>query len=164
MSLKQRLHDIIAAGGDVAVPVLTAVNVASGVLPPLQASTGAALFILDEVKKFKESKEEWERFGRYVVDATARVVAALDSYDASSKGAWVGNIRKLNQALQRIQTEIGRLSEKMERRPGIRNFFSHMKKPGRIDDLKRNLDEALALFQVITLGPHGYVTTSISLS
>ncbi|KAF8316249.1 uncharacterized protein EI90DRAFT_3134535 [Cantharellus anzutake] len=150
MSLKQRLHDIISAGGDVAVPVLNAVNSASGVLPPLQAATGAALFILDEVKKFKESKEEWERFGRYVVDATARVVAALDSYDASSEGAWVGNIRKLNQALQRIQTEIGRLSEKMGKRSGIRNFFSHMKKPGRINDLKRHLDEALALFQLGT--------------
>ncbi|KAF8327433.1 uncharacterized protein EI90DRAFT_3018172 [Cantharellus anzutake] len=150
MSLKQKLHGIIAAGGDVAVPVLTAVNAASGVLPPLQATAAAALSILNEVKKFKENKEDWELFGRYVTDATARVVVALDSYDASSEGAWVGNIRKLDQALQRIQTEISRLREKMERRSGIRNFFSHMKKPGRIGDLKRNLDEALALFQLGT--------------
>ncbi|KAF8307576.1 uncharacterized protein EI90DRAFT_1968032 [Cantharellus anzutake] len=38
----------------------------------------------------------------------------------------------------------------MERQSGIRNFFSHMKNPSRLDDLKKDFSEALAMFQLET--------------
>ncbi|KAF8336607.1 uncharacterized protein EI90DRAFT_199830 [Cantharellus anzutake] len=152
MSLKQRVNHLLAVGGDVAIPVLTAVDTASGVFPPLQAATGATLFILTEIKKFRGNKEEWERFGRYIGDAMVDVVTAVDSYDGSNEEPkpWVEGVKKLSEALERIRIEIGRLRGKMKGQSGIRNFFSHMKNPSRIDDLKKDFCEALAMFQLQT--------------
>ncbi|KAF8336609.1 uncharacterized protein EI90DRAFT_198655 [Cantharellus anzutake] len=150
MSLKQRVNNLHAMGGDVAIPVLTAVNTASGVFPPLQAATNAALLILTEIKKFRGNKRELERFGKYIGDAMVNVVAAITSYDESNEKpkSWVESIKKLSEALERIQIEVCRLGGKMERQPGIRNFFSHMKNPSRLDDLKKDFGEALAMFQL----------------
>ncbi|KAF8311920.1 NADP-dependent oxidoreductase domain-containing protein [Cantharellus anzutake] len=49
MSLKQRVVGLLAVGGD----VLTAVNAASGLFPPLQFATRATLLILSEIKQCK---------------------------------------------------------------------------------------------------------------
>ncbi|KAF8336655.1 uncharacterized protein EI90DRAFT_3119897 [Cantharellus anzutake] len=152
MSLKQRVDNLLAVGGDVAIPVLTAVNTASGVFPPLQAATNAALLILTEIKKFKGNKGELERFGKYIGDAMVNVVTAIGSYGESNEKpkSWVESVKKLGEALERIQIEICRLSGKMERQSGIRNFFSHMKNPSRLDDLKKDFSEASAMFQLET--------------
>ncbi|KAF8336615.1 uncharacterized protein EI90DRAFT_3014302 [Cantharellus anzutake] len=152
MSLKQRVNHLLAVGGDVAIPVLTAVDTASGVFPPLQAATGATLFILTEIKKFRGNKEEWERFGKHIGDAMVDVVTAVDSYDGSNEEPkpWVEGVKKLSEALERIRIEIGRLRGKMKGQSGIRNLFSHMKNPSRIDDLKKDFSEALAMFQLQT--------------
>ncbi|KAF8311919.1 uncharacterized protein EI90DRAFT_3094962 [Cantharellus anzutake] len=152
MSLRQRVDNLLAVGGDVAIPVLTAVNTASGVFPPLQAATNAALLILTEIKKFKGNKGELERFGKYIGDTMVNVVTAIGSYGESNEKpkSWVESVKKLGEALERIQIEIRRLSGKMERQSGIRNFFSHMKNPSRLDDLKKDFGEALAMFQLET--------------
>ncbi|KAF8341198.1 uncharacterized protein EI90DRAFT_2965467 [Cantharellus anzutake] len=153
MSLRQRVNDLLAVGGDVTIPVLTAVNSASVVFPPLHAATNATLLILTEIKKFRGNKEEWGRFGKYIGDAMVDVVTAIDSYDGSNEEPkpWMESVKKLSEALQRIQIEIGRLRRKMEKQSGIRNFLSHMKNPGgRIDDLKKDFSEALATFQLQT--------------
>ncbi|KAF8337027.1 uncharacterized protein EI90DRAFT_3287335 [Cantharellus anzutake] len=152
MSLKQRVNNLLAVGGDVAIPVLATVNSASGVFPPLQAATNAALFILTEIRKFRGNKEEWERFGKYIGDAMMNVVKAIDSYDGSNEEPkpWMEGVKKLSEALERIRIDIGRLRGKMERQSGIRNLFSHMKNPSRIDDLKKDFSEALAMFQLQT--------------
>ncbi|KAF8337013.1 uncharacterized protein EI90DRAFT_3119358 [Cantharellus anzutake] len=149
MPLKQAVNNLLAMGGDVAIPVLTAVNTASGVFPPLQAATNAALFILTEIRKFRGNKEEWGRFGKYIGDAMVDVLTAIDSYDEEPK-PWVESVKKLSEALERIRIEINRLRGKMERQSGIRNFLSHMKNPSRIDDLKKDFSEALAMFQLQT--------------
>ncbi|KAF8336603.1 uncharacterized protein EI90DRAFT_3119848 [Cantharellus anzutake] len=150
MSLKLRVNNILAMGGDVAIPVLTVVNTASGVFPPLQAATNAALFILTEIKKFKGDKEEWERFGKCIADAMVHVIASIDSYDAFNDGVkpWMKSVTELSEALQRIQIEIDGLT--MERRSRIRNFFSHIRNRSRIDDLKKDFSGALALFGLRT--------------
>ncbi|KAF8315745.1 uncharacterized protein EI90DRAFT_3159095 [Cantharellus anzutake] len=98
MSLRPKARALLAAGGDVAVPVFTAVRATSNVLPPLYAAAGGAVFIIEEVKKSNENKEEWECFGNYIANAVARVAAAMDSYDASSEEVkpWVENITKLD--------------------------------------------------------------------
>ncbi|KAF8336597.1 uncharacterized protein EI90DRAFT_195973 [Cantharellus anzutake] len=80
------------------------------------------------------------------------VVTAVDSYDGSNgePKPWMESIKKLSEALERIRIEIGRLRGKMKGQSGIRNLFSHMKNPSRIDDLKKDFSEALAMFQLQT--------------
>ncbi|KAF8336628.1 uncharacterized protein EI90DRAFT_3287621 [Cantharellus anzutake] len=150
MSLKQRVNHLFAEGGDVAIPVLTIVNTVSGLFPPLQAATNAALFILTEIKKFRGKREEWERFGEYIGDAMVHVVTAIeDPYDESNQkpNSWVESVNKLGKALERIQTEVRRVGEE---RSGIHKFFSHLKNPSKLDDLKKDFGEALAMFQLQT--------------
>ncbi|KAF8314373.1 uncharacterized protein EI90DRAFT_3136106 [Cantharellus anzutake] len=150
MPLKQRVNHLLAEGGDVAIPVLTIVNTVSGLFPPLQAATNAALFILTEIKEFRGKREEWERFGEYIGDAMVHVVTAVeDPYDESNQkpNSWVESVNKLGKALERIQTEVRRVGEE---RSGIHKFFSHLKNPSKLDDLKKDFGEALAMFQLQT--------------
>ncbi|KAF8337928.1 uncharacterized protein EI90DRAFT_3118383 [Cantharellus anzutake] len=147
------------------------VNSAAGVFPPLQSATGGALFILDEAKKFKENKKEWDDFGKYVADNVAEVVAAIKYYDASTEEAklWVESATKLDgwavflpdsleysahmrshSVLQEIKCKVcGRLA-KIEKRSTVRNAMSYLRDPGRIDGLKKDLDKALTSFQLRT--------------
>ncbi|KAF8324776.1 uncharacterized protein EI90DRAFT_3129523 [Cantharellus anzutake] len=147
--LKQKVDEILAAGGDVAVPILTAVNAASDAFPPLKSASSGALFIFDVFKKFKQSKQEWEDFGEYVNTMTD-AIAAIRSYDTLSDEAapWMESITNLNGALQRIQHEI-KLHGGPRRRFSFSNFFSL---PRDLDGLKKDLKEALELFQVSTIG------------
>ncbi|KAF8326365.1 uncharacterized protein EI90DRAFT_3070656 [Cantharellus anzutake] len=150
--LRQKIDDILAAGGDMAVPILTAVNAAADMCPPLKSATGGALFIISEVQKFKENKKEWEDFGNYVVENVAEVVAAIKSYDPSAEAAkpWVESATKLDRALQKIKSEIERRRTKVEKRPALINTLSYLRNPGRIEGLKKDLDKALASFQLRT--------------
>ncbi|KAF8320175.1 uncharacterized protein EI90DRAFT_3132116 [Cantharellus anzutake] len=135
-----------------AISILTVINAASDALPPLKGATGGALFILDIVKKFKENRNQWEAFGTYIVKTMADVVTAVDSYDASSEEGkrWVENVTMLSEALQRIKTKISQLLLKMEKRPAVINFISHMNNLGMISDLRKDFGEALESFQVRT--------------
>ncbi|KAF8341234.1 uncharacterized protein EI90DRAFT_2965501 [Cantharellus anzutake] len=150
--LRQKIDEILAAGGDMAIPILTAVNAAADMFPPLKSATNGALFIISEVQKFKENKKEWEDFGRYVVDNVAEVVAAIKSYDPSTEEAkpWVESAEKLDRALQRIKSEIEQRRTKIKKRSALINALSHLRDPGRIDSLKKDLDKALASFQLRT--------------
>ncbi|KAF8341343.1 uncharacterized protein EI90DRAFT_1723756 [Cantharellus anzutake] len=155
--LKRRINDIIAAGGDMAIPILSAVNAAADMCPPLKSATGGALFIIGEVQKFKENKKEWEDFGKYVVNNVAEVVAAIKSYNPSTEEAkpWVESAAKLDRVLQKIKSEIERRRTKTEKRAALINVLSHLRDPGRIDALKKDLDKALASFQLrmnLTIG------------
>ncbi|KAF8341348.1 uncharacterized protein EI90DRAFT_3150498 [Cantharellus anzutake] len=62
MSLGQKAEGlrrkINAAGGDMAIPILSAVNAAADMCPPLKSATSGALFIIGEVQKFNENKKE----------------------------------------------------------------------------------------------------------
>jgi hypothetical protein len=49
-ALRRDVNRILAAGGDIAIPILTAINVASDAFPPLKGSTSGALFIFNEVQ------------------------------------------------------------------------------------------------------------------
>ncbi|KAF8341238.1 uncharacterized protein EI90DRAFT_3285436 [Cantharellus anzutake] len=157
--LRRKIDEIIAAGGDMAIPILTAINVAADMCPPLKSATGGALFIISEVQvknyscwKFKENNKEWEDFGKYVVDNVAEVVAAIKSYDPSTEEAkpWVESAKKLDRVLQRIKSEIEQRRTKIEKRSAFINALSHLRDPGRIDSLKKDLDKALASFQLRT--------------
>ncbi|KAF8334724.1 uncharacterized protein EI90DRAFT_3049978 [Cantharellus anzutake] len=169
MSMKQKAGGLLAAGGHGAIPILSAINAASGAFPPLKSAAGIALFIFEEVNKFKENKEQWEKFGKHIVDTMAGVVAAIDSYDASGEEAkpWMDSITNMSEALKRIQTEIEQLRGKRERRSAVVNFFFHMKDPGKIDDLRRDFNEALTTFQVktnLTIGVMANVTREVESS
>ncbi|KAF8307581.1 uncharacterized protein EI90DRAFT_3111340 [Cantharellus anzutake] len=60
------------------------------------------------------------------------VVTAIGSYGESNEKpkSWVESVKKLGE------------------QSGIRNFFSHMKNPSRLDDLKKDFSEALAILMV----------------
>ncbi|KAF8313165.1 uncharacterized protein EI90DRAFT_3159781 [Cantharellus anzutake] len=150
--LRRKIDEILAAGGDMAIPILTAVNVAADMFPPLKSATNGALFIIGEVQKFKENKKEWEDFGKYVVENVAEVVAAIKSYDPSTEEAkpWVESAEKLDRVLQKIKFEIEQRRTKVEKRSAFVNALSHLRDPGRIDALKKDLDKALASFQLRT--------------
>ncbi|KAF8332042.1 uncharacterized protein EI90DRAFT_3056353 [Cantharellus anzutake] len=160
MSLKEKANalrwdvDRLLAGGgtDIAIPILTAINAASDAFPPLKGPTGAALFIFSEVQKFKSDRKEWKEFGKYVVDAAAKVLMATESYDTSTEEAkpWLENVNELNDALKQITTEIEPILAKMKKRSIITNFLSNLVHPGRIDDFTKVLDKALASFQLRT--------------
>ncbi|KAF8335851.1 uncharacterized protein EI90DRAFT_3120104 [Cantharellus anzutake] len=162
-ALKQRIDGLLVAGGDAAILILRVVHVTADWCPPLKSATGSALFIFDETKKFKENKKEWVDLGQYAVDAVAEVVSAIESYDTSAdsegENLWVESATKLNDALQRIRSEIERRQGKAEKRPGLINVFSCLRDAGRIDDLKKDLDKALASFQLRT-----NLTTGVKLS
>ncbi|KAF8334736.1 uncharacterized protein EI90DRAFT_3121187 [Cantharellus anzutake] len=145
--LKQKVDEILAAGGDVAVPILNAVNAASDAFPPLKSASSGALFIFDEFKKFKQSKQEWEDFGEYVNTMTDAIEAINDT-SSDEAAPWMESITKLNGALQRIQNEI-KLHEGPRRSFSFSNFVSL---PRDLDGLKKDLKEALELFQVSTIG------------
>ncbi|KAF8341244.1 uncharacterized protein EI90DRAFT_2988922 [Cantharellus anzutake] len=148
-SLRQKIDDILVAGGDIAVPILTAVNAATDMCPPLESAASGALFIVSEVQKFKENKKEWEGFGKYVVDNVAEVVAAIKSYDPSTEEAklWVESAEELDRALQKIKSKIERRRTKIEKRSALINALSHLRDPGRIDSLKKDLDKAITSFR-----------------
>ncbi|KAF8339131.1 uncharacterized protein EI90DRAFT_3248751 [Cantharellus anzutake] len=115
-ALRQKIDDLLVEGVDIAVPIL-------------KMATGGALSILDEVKKFKDNKQEWTDFGKYVVDTVAEVVSA---------------------ALQNIKSEIEQRLKKVEKRPAVLNVISYLRDPGKIDGLKKDFDKALASFQLRT--------------
>ncbi|KAF8339146.1 uncharacterized protein EI90DRAFT_3040610, partial [Cantharellus anzutake] len=151
-ALRQKIDDLLVEGVDIAVPILKVVNATADWCPPLKMATGSALSILDEVKKFKDNKQEWSGFGEYVVDTVAEVVSAIKSYDASAEEAkpWVESVTKLDGALQKIKSEIERRLKKIEKRPAVLNVVSYLRDPGRIDGLKKDFDKALASFQLRT--------------
>ncbi|KAF8338709.1 uncharacterized protein EI90DRAFT_3038838 [Cantharellus anzutake] len=138
--LRRKINEIIAAGGDMAIPILTAINVAAYMCPPLKSATSGALLIIGEVQKFKENNKEWEDFGKYVVDNVAEVVAAIKSYDPSTEEAkpWVESAKKLDR------------HTKIKKRSALTNALSHLRDPGRIDSLKKDLDKVLTSFQLRT--------------
>ncbi|KAF8327547.1 uncharacterized protein EI90DRAFT_1765093 [Cantharellus anzutake] len=115
-------------------------------------ATGGALFILDEVKKFKENEKEWADFGQYIVDMVAEVISAIESYDTSAEEAkpWVESAKKLDDALQKIKSKIEQRLKKIEKRPTFVNALSYLKDPGRISGLKKDFDKTLVSFQVRT--------------
>ncbi|KAF8344204.1 uncharacterized protein EI90DRAFT_3114957 [Cantharellus anzutake] len=151
-TLRQTIDNLLVAGVDMAVPILRVVNATADWCPPLKMVTGGALSIFDEVKKFKEDKEQWVGFGEYVASTTAKAVSAIKSYDMSAgeAGSWVEGIAELGSALQEILSEIGQRLRKLEERSAVRNAWSHYRDPGRIEGLKRNLGKALASFQFRT--------------
>ncbi|KAF8343999.1 uncharacterized protein EI90DRAFT_3114635 [Cantharellus anzutake] len=148
---RQKINDLFAAGGNLAVLTLRGVNATADWCPPLKNATSAALFIFDEVKKFKENAKEWTDFGEYVASAMAKVSSAIKSDDVSAEEAkpWVESATELDGALQKITSEIER-RENVEKRSAIRKTFSYLRDPGRIDGLKKDFDKALASFQLST--------------
>ncbi|KAF8344255.1 uncharacterized protein EI90DRAFT_3114998 [Cantharellus anzutake] len=151
-TLRKTINIYLEAGVDMAVPILRVVNATADWCPPLKMATGGALSILDEVKKFKEDKEQWAGFGEYVASTTANVVSAIKSYDISAgeAGVWVEGVAELGSALQEIQSKIERRIRKLEEWSGVRNAWSHYRDPGRIEGLRKDFDKALASFQLRT--------------
>lgn len=47
---RKRIEEFLAAGNDIAVPILTLVKEFSGAFPPLQYAAGGALGIAEKVK------------------------------------------------------------------------------------------------------------------
>ncbi|KAF8341377.1 uncharacterized protein EI90DRAFT_3033756 [Cantharellus anzutake] len=153
-SLSRKIDDILAAGGDMAIQVLRAVHSTADVFPPLKGATGTALLILNEVQMFQEDKKEWEDFGNYVVENVAEVVAAIRSYDSSSEEAkpWVESATKLDGALRNIQAQIEGKLTKMNKRPTLISALSPTRRI-RVSSLRKDLDDALASFQLrVNLG------------
>ncbi|KAF8316450.1 uncharacterized protein EI90DRAFT_3021583 [Cantharellus anzutake] len=150
-TLRQKTNDLLAAGGNLAVLTLRGVNATADWCPPLKRATSAALFIFDEVKKFKENAKEWINFGDYVASAVAKVSSAIKSDDVSAEEAkpWVESATELDGALQKIKSEIER-REKVEKRSAIRKTLFYLRDPGKIDGLKKDFDKALASFQLST--------------
>ncbi|KAF8320999.1 uncharacterized protein EI90DRAFT_3131820 [Cantharellus anzutake] len=148
--LRQKIDDLLVAGGAIAVPILRVVNNTADWCPPLKMATGGALSILDEVQKFKDNKKEWAGFGQHVVDTVTEVILAIKSYDPSAEEAkpWVESITKLDDALRKIKSDIDRRLKKLEKRPAFMNALSYLRDPGRIDDLKKDFDKALTSFQL----------------
>ncbi|KAF8344186.1 uncharacterized protein EI90DRAFT_3114923 [Cantharellus anzutake] len=148
---RQKAKDLLAVGGNLAVLTLRGVNATADWCPPLKNATSAALFIYDEVNKFRENAKEWAGFGEYVASTMANVSSAIKSDDVSAEEAkpWVESATELDGALQKIKSEIER-REKVEKRSTIRKTFSYLRDPGRINDLKKDFDKALASFQVRT--------------
>ncbi|KAF8339129.1 uncharacterized protein EI90DRAFT_3040513 [Cantharellus anzutake] len=134
-ALRQKIDDLLVEGVDIAVPILKVVNATADWCPPLKMATGGALSILDEVKKFKDNKQEW---------------SAIKSYDVSAEEAkpWVESVTQLDGALQKIKSEIERRLKKAEKRPAVLNVVSYLRDPGRIDGLKKDFDKALVSFQL----------------
>ncbi|KAF8344033.1 uncharacterized protein EI90DRAFT_39773 [Cantharellus anzutake] len=97
-TLRQKTNDLLAGGGNPAVLTLRGVNAAADWCPPLKSATSAALFIFDEVKKFKENAKEWTDFGEYVASAMTKVSSAIKSDDVSAEEAkpWVESATELD--------------------------------------------------------------------
>ncbi|KAF8327560.1 uncharacterized protein EI90DRAFT_1766464 [Cantharellus anzutake] len=144
---RQKINNL-AAGGDLAVLTLRGINTTADWCPPIKNATGAALFIFDEAKNFKENAREWTNFGEYVATTMADAASAIKSGDVSESEAmsWVESVTDLDGALQKIKSEIEK-REKVAKRSINRKTFSSLR---RIDDLKKDFDKALALFQVRT--------------
>ena len=47
---KEKINEFLAAGNDIAIPILSLVKDASGAFPPLQLAATGALFIATNVK------------------------------------------------------------------------------------------------------------------
>ena len=76
---KDKIKKFLAAGNDIAIPILSLVKDTSGAFPPLQLAATGALFIATNVKVssvsahrlykgIRENKENWDEFSRYVVE------------------------------------------------------------------------------------------------
>ncbi|KAF8333469.1 uncharacterized protein EI90DRAFT_3015361 [Cantharellus anzutake] len=157
-ALRRNIQRLLTAGGDMAIPILVTINAASDVCPPLKSATNCALFIFEEVQKFKSDTREWTEFGKCVVVVVADVLAAIESYDASTEEAkpWLENVKKLDACHRSSVAWLPHLRDTRQRsKTEIEPIFGKMR--GAIDGLKKVLDKALAVtlppsFSTLTTG------------
>ncbi len=118
---KDKVTEFLAAGNDIAIPILSLVKDASGAFPPLQLAATAALFIASNVKVssvypkrqstflltvhkgFRESEKEWVEFNRYVTEMVGEIALQWDLISHSgpeqSLERWRKNIKELSRCI-----------------------------------------------------------------
>jgi len=153
MSLKHRVTAALESGLDVSIEVLKFVNTAANVFPPLQTATGCALLVAQSVQSFRKNKAEWGGFSKYVTEMVAEVAVRSQSYDLSTREAtpWKTNLERLAAALTRITSDVEKYRHKSTRALAILDPRSYRSAGGAIEDLRKELDQALAVFQVNAL-------------
>jgi hypothetical protein len=101
------------------------------------------LHIVNLVKDFKSNQKDWETFGTHIQGVLACVIGSLP--DASTpRDDLKQNLERLRKTLDGILDKIKELQET----PVLKRAWSFTKDPGAIADMKREFDEAVALFHL----------------
>ncbi len=118
---KDKIQKFLAAGNDIAIPILSLVKDASGAFPPLQLAATGALFIATNVKVssvyprrqstflltvykgIRENKENWDEFSRYVAEMVGETALRWEVLSHSgpeeSLESWKKNIGELGRCI-----------------------------------------------------------------
>lgn len=181
-TVKQTAKESLGVAGDVAIALLTFTAEASDAFGPLKSASRGALYIANLVKVhacclfldrelnlisafvqgFKPNKEEWDKFGQYVMNSTARIVDLLPKVvNADQKK----NIEILQWLSTTFADRVWALShnpspcstlDKIAKETEIRTqytflqrFREYVKDPGCIQRFRTDLDIAFSRFQVI---------------
>ncbi|KAF8310592.1 hypothetical protein DL93DRAFT_1591194 [Clavulina sp. PMI_390] len=105
---------------------LAAVNAASDVFPPLKSATGGALWLVDEILKYKSFKSEWADFAEYIQYHVARIIFVAKEQGISSP-EFRENLDDLDKVIQKIVTEV--------------NIFLHQDHLNRVTVYMRHCDD-----------------------
>ncbi|QRW07261.1 hypothetical protein RhiLY_06260 [Ceratobasidium sp. AG-Ba] len=133
--------------GDVAIQLLRLTAASADVFPPLKSAAGAALHIAEMIKAsgFKSNKAEWRELGIYVQDATASVVESIARLDTAED---------IGHKLEKLQTTLAVAAKSIEEEQALplhRRFGKFLRDPDMIIGIRKNIDDAIALFQLIAL-------------
>ena len=123
-------------------------------------------------QSFRKNKADWGGFSKYVTEMVAEVAVRSQSYNLSTKEAtpWKTNLERLAayvlsfyqpntsanlililRALRRITSDVEKYHRKSKRALAILDPRSYRSAGRAIDDLRKELDQALAAFQVSAL-------------
>ena len=120
-------------------------------------------------QSFRNNKSDWGGFSKYVTEMVAEVAVRSQSYDLSTTEAipWKTNLERLAayvptkyitphlililRALTRIMSDVEKYHKKSKRVLAILDPRSYQSAGRAIEDLRKELDRALAAFQVTTL-------------
>ncbi|KAF9066124.1 hypothetical protein BDP27DRAFT_1330990 [Rhodocollybia butyracea] len=140
------------------IPILEVVHSVADVFGPLKSASGGALWIAQNVKKFKQNQKEWVTFGDYVQDAIACVISTLPAIQAEQDSLCAA-IERLDCTLKQIQEDIDKELLINAKKNVLKRTIGFLKEPNLISELKQDLDKALQFFQL-----QASLSTSSSLS
>ncbi|KAF8310595.1 hypothetical protein DL93DRAFT_2230219 [Clavulina sp. PMI_390] len=144
---------------------LAAFNAASDVFPPLKSATGGALWIIDEISKYKDNKTEWGDFAHDLQFEMANIIATakiqnrrsrnfgenleeLDKY-VSSSHIYMCAIRACSaMGVPRVIQTIREHLEVTRERRGPRAFLQYLQHGDDIKTYKERFNKALLRFNL----------------
>ncbi|KAG8690108.1 hypothetical protein FRC08_010659, partial [Ceratobasidium sp. 394] len=136
---------VLKRTGRAAAELLRLTSLSADVLPPLKNVATGALIIADAVLKFQTNKKEWNELKEYVQNAIATVIESFTQLSDQSQDIGI--------RLEELQRALGDILARIEFElalPRHTRALRLLTDPDMIADMRKKLDNTMALFQMGT--------------